>query len=106
MRYSMPQSVSRLFAVTLRFLWCLALLLACSKPPGVCAPATCNGCCDEMGACVEGTTQAACGLYGVACHICSPEGACQNGACTAECTASNCNGCCDGLGICRLGDDS
>lgn len=38
--------------------------------PAPCGPATCEGCCDERGACLAGEVDVACGAGGVACVAC------------------------------------
>ncbi|MBT8495074.1 MAG: C2 domain-containing protein, partial [Deltaproteobacteria bacterium] len=51
--------------------------------------ATCAGCCDIEGTCVEEPSEASCGLDGAACSACADGATCTDGVCTtpvgAEC---------------------
>ncbi len=88
----------------MRLALCFALLVACGTPKGPCGPATCNGCCDDNGACVAGNADSACGRSGNACDACPASRFCKDNGCFARCTSVNCGGCCDDLGVCKVGD--
>lgn len=60
----------------------LGLLAGCSG--GRCDAATCTGCCDGSGACVEAVGQRACGTAGAACVACGAGQLCIDGACRAS----------------------
>lgn len=49
--------------------------------PPACNPNTCEGCCDAQGRCRTGDVEAACGLGGVNCNVCSEIQACQSRIC-------------------------
>lgn len=75
-----------------------------------CGPATCpNGCCDGD-ACVEGTSDWACGTGGQACATCPSDSKCDPGikqcVTSQNCGPWNCSGCCDAYGQCNWGGDA
>lgn len=57
-----------------------------SPPP--CGPATCGGCCTPGGACLKGTSNAACGASGQSCTWCGDDHTCQDGQCVAKAQAT------------------
>lgn len=46
-----------------------------------CGPATCSGCCNVFGKCLDGTTDKACGGGGLGCAWCGDGYACENQQC-------------------------
>jgi hypothetical protein len=71
-----------------------------------CGPARCDGCCDLLGACQSGVTEAHCGTGGEGCQDCTitPGQACLNGQCQVPpCVDSDG----DGRGVnCAAGEDA
>jgi len=62
-----------------------------------CGPASCKGCCDVSGTCVEGSATAACGYAGQGCTACQSGESCKAGQCIAACDPLGCpSGCCQG----------
>jgi DNA-binding beta-propeller fold protein YncE len=64
---------------------------------------TCPGCCDGSGRCQDGDTNAACGLSGAICAVCTGRDACVDGACvcqpkSCETERKNCGTIPDGCG--------
>jgi hypothetical protein len=77
----------------------------CQAP---CGPANCDGCCTAEGACVVGTSAAACGAGGVSCEACTDGYTCNDFfgefACGPEpCGPQSCAGCCAGPFACLAG---
>lgn len=60
-----------------------------------CTTDNCKGCCKDDN-CLDGATEAACGIAGAACETCSGMQACTAGKCKEPCGPTNCAGCCDG----------
>ncbi len=62
----------------LQVLWVLVLISGCTcAPVDACGPELCaSGCCDAMGVCVGGQTEAACGAGGEACGVCTAGDVC------------------------------
>lgn len=54
--------------------------LGCPQPTG-CNSSTCQGCCDQRGACQVGTSQTSCGARGMLCTECGAGLTCSTGAC-------------------------
>jgi hypothetical protein len=48
---------------------------------GLCAAGACGGCCDAVGNCQTGTLNAACGVSGVFCQVCTTAQTCSGGYC-------------------------
>lgn len=82
-----------------------------------CSSQTCSGCCDDAGACLPGTAQAACGEQGRACAVCDPNHDLCNpdphnpdgNVCFAPCDPRFCQGgCCmpDGHCVGGTADDA
>ncbi len=111
-----PAMTTRLSLLLLFAFGLAAVTIASSCGATRCGPGLCAGCCDSSGACVGGTSTAACGTNGVACSACM--GTCNAGTCSAADAGSgggagggaadagacaNCNtGCCQ-AGVCRGG---
>lgn len=60
--------------------------------------ASCGGCLDATGACVDGDVAEACGAGGASCAVCDGGEMCVDGLCEAppSCSPATCAGCCDG----------
>jgi hypothetical protein len=81
--------------------------------PDSCGPSNCAGCCDDGGACRDGTEIEACGAQGLQCQACNPRyDVCnpQGGGdkvtgefCWAPCDVKSCGGCCTTDGNCMVG---
>lgn len=57
--------------------------------PAPCSPATCGGCCDASGQCVDGTTDQACGAAGLTCNACGIGQGCVLRRCENRGTGTN-----------------
>lgn len=56
------------------------LSLGCPQPTG-CNSSTCQGCCDQRGACQMGVSASSCGARGMLCTECGAGLVCSSGAC-------------------------
>jgi hypothetical protein len=54
---------------------------ACGQTTAPCSPATCGGCCDADGQCVDGSADLACGNAGLNCNVCSGGQSCVSKRC-------------------------
>ncbi|MCC6333053.1 MAG: hypothetical protein IT380_03580 [Myxococcales bacterium] len=54
---------------------------SCGAPPPACSSATCAGCCDATGACVEAPSVNQCGSFGTMCLTCELGQSCTLGLC-------------------------
>ncbi len=71
-------------------------------------PPPCSGCRSSSGACLNGTTSAACGSGGMACMACQNGQLCDESRCVdpPSCNADNCPGCCQGTTCVMTSSDS
>ncbi len=60
----------------------LAFLHACGPTIKPCSAKTCDGCCDENGQCLAGSSVFECGSGGNSCSRCEANQACHSGECT------------------------
>jgi hypothetical protein len=69
-------------------------------PDALCGAATChNGCCTDLGECIDPPTSAACGGLGEPCRVCDAGPCGGTAGCVAvqeTCGPANCGGCCVG----------
>src|SRR5438270_7279378 len=65
---------------------------SCSSSTASCTVANCNGCCDDTGTCVGGTSPLACGAGGLQCTGCVAGQSCNSGACVDTGTGGGSSG--------------